>query len=70
MTAFGDWPASSMSKFIASVNSDLRNGFFMAEIGDAEHVDRCGRKYTRLCSYPLTSDLRDVYFFWLLSRGF
>ena len=40
--AFGDRPASSsMSKFSASVNSDLGNGSFWVEIRDAEHVDRC-----------------------------
>ena len=56
---------SSISKFSASVNSDLRlgNGSLWVEIGDAEHVDRCSWKYTRVWSYQLTSDLRDVYFF-------
>ena len=41
LTAFGDRPASSMSKFSASVNSDPGNGSFCVKIGDAEHVDRC-----------------------------
>ena len=63
LTAFGDRPASSMSKFSASVNSDLGNGSCWLEIRDAEHVDRCSWKYTRVWSYQLTSDLRDVYFF-------
>ena len=63
LTAFGDRPASSMSKFSASVNSDLGNGSFWVEIRDAEHVDRCSRKYTRVWSYQLTTDLRDIYFF-------
>ena len=41
LTAFGDRPASGMSKLSASVNSDLRNGSFWLEIPHAEHVDRC-----------------------------
>ena len=63
LTAFGDRPASSMSKFSASMNSDLGNGFFWLKIRDAEHVDWCTWKCTRVWSYQLTSDLRDVYFF-------
>ena len=63
LTAFGDRPASSMSKFSASVNSDLGNGSYWVEIRDAGHVDRCSWKYTRVWSYQLTSDLRNVYFF-------
>ena len=35
---------------------------FWVEIHDAEHVDRCSWKYTRVWLYQLTSDLRDVYF--------
>ena len=65
LTAFGDRPSSCMSKFSASVNSDLGNGSFWVEIRDAEHVDRCSWKCTQVdrinCSWPLTS--RDVYFF-------
>ena len=38
LTAFGDRSASSISKFSASVNSDLGNGSFWVEIRDAEHV--------------------------------
>ena len=43
LTAFGDRRASSMSKFSASVNSDLGNDSFYVKIRDqeAEHVDRC-----------------------------
>ena len=52
-----------MSKFSASVNSELADGSFWVEIRDAEHVDRCSWKYTQVWSYQLTSDLRDVYFF-------
>ena len=63
LTVFGDRPASSMSKFSASMSSDLGNGSFWVEIRDAEHVDRCSWKCTRVWSYRLTSDLRDVYFF-------
>ena len=64
LTAFGGRPASSMSKFSASVNSDLGNGSFRLEIRDAKHVDQCtgSWKCTRVWSYQLTSDLRDVYF--------
>ena len=36
-----DQPASSMSKFSASVNSDIGNGSFWLEIRGAKHVDRC-----------------------------
>ena len=63
VTAFGDRPASSMSKFSASVKSDLGNGSFWLKIRDAEHADRCSWKCTRVWSYQLTSDLRGVYFF-------
>ena len=38
------WRSTSihvMSKFSASVNSDLGNGSFWLEIRDAEHVERC-----------------------------
>ena len=46
------------------VNFDLRNGSFWLEIGDAEHVDLYySWKCTRVWSYQLTSDLKDVYFF-------
>ena len=72
-TAFGDRPASSMSKFSASVNSDLGNGSFWVEIRDAGHVDlqvdRCSWKYTRIWLYQLTSDLIDVYFFGFACNG-
>ena len=40
-SAFGDRPASSMSKYSAAVNSDLGNGSFGVEIRDAKHVDQC-----------------------------
>ena len=58
-----------MSKFSASVNSDLGNGFFWVEIGDAQPGDRCGWKYRRVWLYQLTSDLRDVYFFFEYAHG-
>ena len=59
-----------MSKFSASVNSDLGNGSFGVEIGDAEHVDRCSWKYTRVWSYQLTSDLdQRCLLFWICSCG-
>ena len=38
-SAFGDRPASCMSKFSAAVNSDLGNGSFWVQIRDAKHVD-------------------------------
>ena len=41
LTAFGDRPASGMSKLSASVNSDLGNGSFWFEIPLAEHEERC-----------------------------
>ena len=63
-TAFGDQPTSSMSKFSASVNSDPGNGYFWVEIGEAEHVDRCSWKYTRVWSCQLTSDLKRRLLFW------
>ena len=61
VTAFGDRPASSLSKFSASVKTDLGNGSFWFEIGDAEHVYRCSWKCRRVWSYQLTFDLRAVY---------
>ena len=69
LTAFDDRPAPSMSTFSARVNSDLGNGSFWVEISDAERVDRCSWKCTRLRSYQLTSDLRDVYFFGYACNG-
>ena len=57
LTAFGDQPASSMSKFSASVNSDLGNGSFWVKIGDAEHVDRCSSECTRAWTYQLNSEM-------------
>ena len=69
LTVFGDRPASSMSNFSASVNSDLGNGSFWVKVGDAEHVDRCSWKCTRVWSYQLTSDLRDVYFIGYACNG-
>ena len=56
--AFGDRPASSMSKFSASVNSDLGNGSFWVEIGDAEHIDVVEniREFDRI-NWPLTSEM-------------
>ena len=59
LTAFGDRPASGMSKFSASVNSDLGNGSFWLEIPHAEHVDRCSwdmREFDRI-NWPLTSEM-------------
>ena len=63
-----DLTASSMSKFSASVNSDLgsREWFLLARNPRrwaCRSMIRCSRKCTRVWSYPLTSDLRDVYFF-------
>ena len=46
LAAFGDRPTSSISKLCASVHSDLGHGSFWVEIRDAEHEDRCCRKYT------------------------
>ena len=59
LTAFCDQPVSSMSKFSARVNSDLVNGSFWLEIRDAEHVDRCSSKCTRVSrvNRPLTSQM-------------
>ena len=67
LTAFGDRPASSISKFSASVNSvsDLGNGSFCVEIGDAEPVDRCRWKYTRVWSYQLTIWPQEMFTFWI-----
>ena len=48
------------------MNSDLGNsGSFClwVEIRDAEHVDRCSWKCTRVRSHQLTSDLKRRYFF-------
>ena len=59
----GHRPTSSMSNFIGSVNSDLGNGSFRFEIRDAELVDRCSWKCSRVWKYKLTSDLREIYFF-------
>ena len=42
-----------MSKFSASVNSDLGNGSFWVEIGDAEHVDQC----TTLAKKIITAEI-------------
>ena len=67
LTGFGDWSSSSMSKVSASVNSDIGNGSLWAKIGDAECVDQCSWKYTRVWSYQLTSDLSDVYFLVMLT---
>ena len=39
--AFGDWSASSRSKYSVSVNSELGNGSFWVKIHDANHVGRC-----------------------------
>ena len=63
-SAFGDRPASSMSKFCAAVNSDLGNGSFGVEIRDAKHVDRCSSISTRVWSHQLTSDLKRCLPFW------
>ena len=41
LTTFGDRLASIISKFNASVNSDLGNGSFWVEIRDAEPVNQC-----------------------------
>ena len=53
-----------MSKFCASVNSDLGNGSFWVEIGEAEHVDWNSWKCTRVSSHQLTSDLKSRLPFW------
>ena len=60
VTAFGDRPASSVSKLTASVNSDLGNGSFWLEIPHAEQdVVRCSwnmREFDRI-NWPLTSEM-------------
>ena len=59
LTAFGDRPTSGMSKFSASVNSDLGNGSFWLQIPHAEHVDRCSwnmREFDRI-NWSLTSEM-------------
>ena len=72
---FGDRPGSSMSKFSASVNSDLGNGSFWVEIRDAKHVGQCSSISTRVWSNQLTSDLKKctgaayVYSWGCTSRG-
>ena len=43
---------------VSLVSRDIVFFFFFAE-----HVDRCSWKHTRVWSYQLTSDLRDIYFF-------
>ena len=63
-SAFGDQPASSMSKFSAAVNSGLGNGSFWIKIHDAMHVDQCSSISTRVWSHLLTSDLTRCLLFW------
>ena len=62
-SAFGDRPASSMSKVSAAVNSDLGNGSFWVEIRDAMHVDQCSSISTRVWPHQLTSDLKRCLLF-------
>ena len=47
LTALGNRPAYSMSKFSANVNSDLGNGSFWVEIHDDKHVLPRPKKKTR-----------------------
>ena len=61
--AYGDRSASSMSKYSAGVNSEVGNGSLWVKIHDAEHVDQCRWRSTRVWSHQLTSDLNYVYFF-------
>ena len=56
-SAFGDQPASSMSKFCAGLNSDLVNVSFLDKICDEKDVDPCSSRFNKVSSHQLTSDL-------------